>query len=64
MAEKTESSYEVFISRAQSLGLDAEDPHMKELFDYLQEVLPGLKKIEGLDLTGIEPMIPFILRKE
>jgi len=49
-------SYETFLSIARVSGLDVENPHMRELYDYLREILPGLKRIEDLDLSGVEPM--------
>ena len=49
-------SYEEFLSLAKTLGLNVEEPHWKELFTYIQEVFPGLRKIEELDLSDLEPM--------
>ena len=49
-------SYEEFLSLAKTLGLNVEGPHRKELFSYIQEVFPGLRKIEELDLSDLEPM--------
>jgi Asp-tRNA(Asn)/Glu-tRNA(Gln) amidotransferase C subunit len=49
-------SYEEFLSLAKTLGLNVEGPHWKELFTYIQEVFPGLRKIEELDLSDLEPM--------
>lgn len=41
---------------AAAAGLDTSDTaHMDELYAYLQTVLPGLKAIEELDLTNVEP---------
>ncbi len=51
-------SYEEFLSLAKTLGLNVEGPHWKELFTYIQEVFPSLRKIEELDLSDLEPMTP------
>ena len=56
MAWTPDLSYEEFLSLAKTLGLNVEGPHWKELFTYIQEVLPGLRKIEELDLSDLEPM--------
>lgn len=58
MFQKTGLTYRTFLSIAEASGLDPEDPHMKELYRYLREILPGLKRIEEIDLAEIEPM-PF-----
>jgi Asp-tRNA(Asn)/Glu-tRNA(Gln) amidotransferase C subunit len=59
MMKKFWLSRETFLKIAETSGLDTGDPHMEELYTYLQNVLPGLKKVEELDLTGIEPNMPF-----
>lgn len=59
MVEKTELKKEVFLSLAKSFGLDINDPHIEELYTYVQKILPTLKRIGELDLAGIEPVIPF-----
>jgi Asp-tRNA(Asn)/Glu-tRNA(Gln) amidotransferase C subunit len=58
MAKKFWLSRETFLEIAEAAGLDTGDPHMEELYAYLQNVLPGLKRIEELDLTGMEPIVP------
>ena len=58
MAWTPDLSYEEFLSLAKTLGLNVEEPHWKELFTYIQEVFPGLRKIEELDLSDLEPMTP------
>ena len=40
--------YKFFLSFAEASGLNPKDPHMKELYKYLLEVLPGIKKIEEI----------------
>lgn len=60
IARKTELTKEVFLSTAKSLGWDTKDPHMEELFTYVREVLQNLRGVGELDLTGIEPVMPFV----
>lgn len=49
---------ELFLSMAKAFGLELDDPHMEELFTYVQKIFPNLKRIEELDLTGLEPFMP------
>ena len=49
---------EIFFKMAEASGLDTKDPHMEDLYSFVLGILPGLKKLEELDLTGIEPAIP------
>ena len=49
---------DLFISLAKEFGLDINDPHIEELFAYVQKILPTLKCIEELNLTDIEPVMP------
>jgi len=55
---------EMFLSIARSSGLDIEDPHMGELYAFVQKVLPTLRMIDQLDLTDVEPLATFIPSKE
>lgn len=57
-------NWEVFLHIAETSGLDIKDPHINDLYAYIEEVFPGLKKIEELDLTDIEPVMPSSLFKE
>lgn len=57
MAEKTELNKEAFLSMAEAFGLDVNDPHMEELYMYVQKILPVLKRIEELDLDDLEPVM-------
>ena len=61
MSEKTELKKEVFLSMAKTFGLDINDPHIEELYAYVQKILPTLKRIEELDLTDMEPVMPLTL---
>jgi hypothetical protein len=58
MAKEFELSRETFISQAKAFGLDTKDPHMEVLYAFVQKVLPGLRIIDDLDLTGLEPTWP------
>jgi hypothetical protein len=49
---------EAFLSIAKSFGLDVHDPHIEELYTYVQKTLPILKCIEDLDLKDLEPAWP------
>ena len=56
---------EIFLRMAEAAGLDVSDEsHMEELYTFLQAVLPGLKAVDELDLTGAEPAVTFTLTKE
>ncbi len=50
---------DVFLSMAKAFGLEIDDPHMEELYSYVQKVLPTFKCIEELNLTGFEPFMPY-----
>ncbi len=63
MTEKHELNKEAFLSMARDFGLDINDPHIEELYSYFQKIIPTLKRIEELDLTDIEPVMPFISYK-
>ena len=64
MAEKHELSREGFLSMAKAAGLDVQDPHMEELYRYVQDLLPAMKSVRELDLTGVEPATVFMPSKE
>jgi Asp-tRNA(Asn)/Glu-tRNA(Gln) amidotransferase C subunit len=58
-------SKEMFLRIAEVSGLDVKDEaHMEELYTYLQGVLPGLRKVDELDLTNVEPAMVYIPPKE
>jgi len=64
MAKEFELSRETFLSLAKAFGLDTKDPHMEELYAFVQKVLPSLRSIDDLDLTGLEPTWPLTSLKE
>jgi hypothetical protein len=58
MDERTWFDRETFLRIAEGAGLKTGDPHLEELYAYLQALLPGLRGIDELDLEDVEPM-PF-----
>lgn len=58
----TESSFNrsAFLHLAQEAGLDAESPHMDELFSYVQVVLDSLKSLHDYGVAGFEPDMAFM----
>ena len=57
-------NWEAFLTRAQGAGLDVDDPHMEELYNYLQTILPGLRAIDELDLSGADPATLYLVPQE
>ena len=57
MTEIAQLNKELFLSMAKAFGLDINDPHIEELYTYVQKTLPVLKRFEELDLTGMEPVM-------
>ena len=64
MTGKKEMTKEDFLSVIKVFGLDINDPHIEELYAYVQKILPTLKRIEELDLTDMEPWMPLPLHVE
>lgn len=54
-----QGNWESFLSAAQEAGLDVEDPHMRQLYDYVRVLLPPLKAVDELDLTGVDPAMAY-----
>ncbi len=63
MAEKFRLSKEAFLKIAEVSGLDTTDRHMDELYSFVQQMLPGIRDIEALDLAGMEPFMPALSMK-
>jgi Asp-tRNA(Asn)/Glu-tRNA(Gln) amidotransferase C subunit len=61
MLKETGLNREAFLSLAKGFGLDINDPHIEELYTYVQKILPTLKRVEELDLTDMEPVMPLTL---
>ena len=55
MAEQNPLTREAFDYLARAAGLDASDPHMDELFPYVQNALAGFAKLEELAVDDWEP---------
>ena len=49
---------------AKASSLDTEDPHLEELYAYVESVFPSFKVAEGIDLMNVEPMMVFMPSKE
>ena len=64
MANKEPLNKEDFLRIAEHAGLDAGSPHMDDLHAYIKGLLPTLKTIKDLDLTGLEPFMPSLTKKE
>jgi len=63
MADKFWLSKEAFLKIAEVSGLDTTDRHMEELYSFVQQILPSIRDIEALDLTGMEPFMPALSTK-
>ena len=59
-----EQNWEAFLTMVRAAGLDADDPHMEELYGYLQVILPGLRVINDLDLSGVDPSMVYFVPQE
>jgi hypothetical protein len=55
-----EGNWEGFLSLAKEAGLDVDDPHMGELYEYIRLVLPALRAVDELDLTGVDPAMVYL----
>ncbi len=56
MPAEHEMSKETFLQIAESSGLDVTDTkHMDELYAVVQGLLPNVKHLREMDLSGIEP---------
>ena len=58
MKEKFWLNKETFLAIAKLSGLDLSKPHVEELYTYLRGSLPGLKRVEELELGHLEPTLP------
>jgi Asp-tRNA(Asn)/Glu-tRNA(Gln) amidotransferase C subunit len=64
MASEGLLTREVFLYLAKEAGLDANSPHMEELYPYVQSVLASIESIKSLDVSGAEPDMAFIPQHE
>ena len=44
---------------AAAAGLDRDDPHMEELFPYVQSALAANERLQDIDTSGFEPDTAF-----
>ncbi len=51
---------EAFIYLANQAGLDTSDPHLEELYPYVQSVLSSIGSLQDIDVAGTEPDTAFI----
>ena len=59
MAEQNPLTREAFDYLAEAAGLDTNDPHMEELFPYVQNALAGFAKLGELSVDDYEPSSAF-----
>lgn len=52
-------SRESFIHMAKMLGFDTEDPHMDDLYLWVEQVLKGIEPLDELETKGVEPALNF-----
>ena len=64
MTADSQLDWDTFVIMAQAAGLDVNDPHIHELFDYLPTILPGLKAVHELDLAGVDPVMVYFVPQE
>ena len=59
MPESNGLTRETFDYLARAAGLDLKDPHMEELFPYVQNALAGMEHLADIDVSGAEPDMAF-----
>ena len=64
MGEKKSLGREFFLAMGEHSGLDIDHSHLEDLYAYLEGLRPVLRGIEDLDLTGFEPFMPSLPKKE
>ena len=64
MTEKGSWSKETLLRVVDDFGLDIDASHLQALYVYLKGLYPTLKAIEDLDLSGLEPFMPSLWKKE
>ncbi len=55
MTPQNPLSMEAFLRMAEAAGMDVKDPHIEDLYAYVQGVLQGVAPLRRLDLSGVEP---------
>ena len=59
MPSESPLNRESFNYLARAAGLDTDDPHMDELFPYVQNALAGNERLGNIDTSGYEPDTAF-----
>ena len=65
MADEGVPDKDTFLRMAEAAGLDLKDEaHMDALYNYLEGLLPSLKSIHEIDVTGAEPAMVYVPAKK
>ena len=64
MVADNQLDWDTFVHMAQTAGLDVNDPHIHDLFDYLHTILPGLKAVHELELAGVDPAMVYLVPQD
>ena len=64
MTREIALSKDTFLCIAEASGLNPRDPHMEELYSYVQSALPPFRSLDRLDLNDLEPAMPLLAAKE
>ncbi len=64
MSSENTLDWDAFLNVAKASGLDVGDPHMQELYAYVQMILPGLSAVHELDLSGVDPAMTYFVPQE
>ena len=65
MADEAVLSLETFLKIAETSGLDVNDqPHMDELYAFLQTLIPTLRKVRKLGVADAEPAPSWVPAEE
>ncbi len=60
MSPENPLTRDAFIYLARQAGLDTSDPHLEELYPYVQSVLASVESLQEIDVAGTEPDMAFI----
>jgi hypothetical protein len=55
---------QTFLHMAKGLGFDPGDPHLDELYPWVERLFEGLEPLDELDLEGVELEPYFVPEKE
>ena len=59
MAQEPSLTREAFLYLAAQAGLDVSSPHMDELYPYAENALAGLRSLDAIDVSEVEPDMAF-----